>query len=419
MNSSRRNTEIIERGLDARWFLALKKIKRPLLLKSLTLDGRALEQAKKCFFVDERQNPVFVYPLLNQAHIEQSLHEISELRRQVCQKELVSSILTVYDKKLAEISRELELLLASVRGDWSGFMALNQLIYGACDTAIVSAIVNTINNKYGYFTEVSGRVVLKSLPSAEAIKAARYYFPGFENIIDEQLQYTSNQIAKLWSEKLSATLPHWQVVVDSTARQVLVSHRANTIFLPDHLRLSGVKLRKLFTHEIGTHVYRRVGGTSKKLQLLSIGLPAYQRAEEGIALVQEQLLQARITNFGGHDKYLAVAIASGAVDGVTKDFKDTYAILKEYFIKRHSKRHGAAHAAVLAQNRAWALTVRIFRGGNPELPGCCFMKDKIYREGNIYIWKLLEEHPEYFTNTFAGKFDPGNAEHRKLVQEFS
>ena len=49
-------------------------------------------------------------------------------------------------------------------------------------------------------------------------------------------------------------------------------------------------MRDLIVHEIGTHVVRRENGKRSKLRLLGIGLDNYERGEEGIATMREQVL---------------------------------------------------------------------------------------------------------------------------------
>ena len=64
-----------------------------------------------------------------------------------------------------------------------------------------------------------------------------------------------------------------------------------------------------------------------------------------------------------------------------------------------------------ATQYTWRLCCRIFRGGDPNIPGACFLKDKIYFEGNIKMWSELEKNPAQFEKVLLGKFDPTNKQH--------
>jgi len=68
---------------------------------------------------------------------------------------------------------------------------------------------------------------------------------------------------------------------------------------------------------------------------------------------------------------------------------------------------------------AWKLCVKIFRGGNPNIPGNCLLKEKIYREGGLAVWNVFREQPDVFALWSRGKFDLANPEQVDLVRQYS
>ena len=416
-----RNTTIAAEALDARWFLALKSIKRPLLLHSLALDSAFLALEKIKVIEEDGYNPVFRYSTLDISSIKVALAALLQLREQVCQEESNKSIAELYKGRLAELILEQEILLASVQGDWNAFNALNHKLYGEVNQDFAHELLSVVQQKTSVLNEMF-HIKLSALPvvpSQALFDKARQVVKGPDIAVVPDVVYSSENIVAVWNESLLDTMPKWRTVIDTRVMALLVAHKSRTIKIPPNLKMKAKRMRKLFVHEIGTHVYRREQGKHNKLQLYSIGLAGNQIIEEGLAIMRSQLLGNKFHYYGGFDKYLALAYAQGTVDGSPKDFNQTFNFLKAYFLDRLDRKSERQQNQTIAEERAWNCTVRIFRGGNPSIPGCCLLRDKIYHEGNRAIWQMFETNPEHFRIIMLGKFNPEDDLQRQMCIEYT
>ncbi len=415
-----RNYFIQTEAIDAEWFLALKAIRRPLVLRSLALDSVSLAEEKEKAFADSSYNPIFSYLRLDAMQIRDAYNQLLQLRDLVCQKETNPSIRTVYTERLTELMLEQELLLATAEQHWEKFADCNRQLYGDMNPAYVAEHLSVLQTRYHLFESFPlGSFAATPAPTQADFEAMKIALAGPDIVAVSDTLYTSDLVAEAWNAELERTIPGWKVVIDSTVVQMLVDHRHRTVRIPAGIRMSAKRMRKLFVHEIGTHVYRREQGKQSRLQLGSIGFAGYQPAEEGLAIMRAQLVSKRFYHFGGLDKYLVLALATGMVDGVPKDFAQTFQLLEQYYRARLT-RVGKTHLIdTVAKNRAWNSTVRVFRGGNPTVPGSCLLRDKLYHEGNRAMWQLGMTKPELLRGIFAAKFDPNNALQHALVLEYT
>ncbi len=414
-----RNDYILKHSVDARWFLALKSIRRPLLLNYYLISNEVLEREKQKVLSDKSYNPQFEYQNLDPSAIKTAKNNLLNLRRELWHEESNQSIKEAYLEKIDELLLEMDMLLSTTEGRFEDFANINIKKYGLLKPEIVSRRILLVQERFNLFSQIIKTENIKlAFPSSQTMENAKVIFSGGPDLEISNDLYTSDDICSLWQNEINKFANGWKVIVSNTSLYIFVNNKKRTVYIPLNLKMSKIKMRELFVHEVGVHVYRREIGKKAKLQLLSIGLSGYQIAEEGIALVREQLVGNKVNYYSGFDKYLALMYALGKVDGEKKDFKQTFTMLKTYYEKRSLKKHSSEVSKEIAINRAWGSTVRIFRGGNPTVPGCCFMRDKIYREGNIYIWELLSNSPDFFKDVYSGKFDPGQLKHRLLVEKF-
>lgn len=405
-----RNDFIKANARDAEWFLALKEIKRPLLLHALTIDLALVNIEKANVLCDPTYNPVFVYPNLNLDRIVEARKALIHLREQVCQKESNKSIQTLYTNRLDELILEQELLVAAATQDWEAFSEHNKKLYGEINnqaTAEQLHILHTRSSVFGNFENKSKSEA--ALPTLTEFQSAQKAVIGPDILVVPDKEYSSVEIQQLWNEELAVDMPGWKVVIDDSVFHMLVTHRNRTIKVPANLTMKGKRMRKLFLHEIGTHVFRREQGKKNTLQLSSIGLAQTMFVEEGLAIMRAQLAGSKFYQYGGFDKHLTLALATGCIDGVPKNFNETYHSMFEYYLDRLNRKKNSEQNATIAQNRAWNSTLRVFRGGNTNIAGCCLLRDKIYYEGNRMVWNLYITQPECFKHIMLGKFNPANA----------
>jgi hypothetical protein len=101
------------------------------------------------------------------------------------------------------------------------------------------------------------------------------------------------------------------------------------------------------------------------------------------------------------------------MDGVPRDFRSVYALMRDYYVLMHDTERDAER---VAERAAWDVCVRIFRGTTGQGVGTIFTRDIVYLEGNIGVWHMLSDNPSIFGSLFVGKFDPLNRTHVSALQ---
>lgn len=193
----------------------------------------------------------------------------------------------------------------------------------------------------------------------------------------------------------------------------VVNAHQRIIYIPDDEALAARKspltelgIRALAEHEIGVHVRRSCEAEKQPLMLLRIGLAGYLRGEEGLASYVQQKIEGG-SEYSGFDRYLAASLAIG-IDGVPRDFRSVYSIMRDYYVLTLSDTEARVSSACEA---AWQTCMRIFRGSTGEGAGTILTRDIVYLEGNIGIHNLLKKTPHVYDSLFIGKFDPLNSSH--------
>ena len=146
---------------------------------------------------------------------------------------------------------------------------------------------------------------------------------------------------------------------------------------------------------------------------LKSGWESSYDSEEGLALAMEQALKGKYKK-GGVEPYVSV----GLTYFDKKDFRDTFEIKWRLSALFEAKKTGEITDDIVnkAKEKAYTSVSRCLRGTD-ELP---FFKDLAYYNGITNIWKYLEKtrgDDLELTLLFAGKIDPSDAKHRRLVLE--
>jgi hypothetical protein len=114
---------------------------------------------------------------------------------------------------------------------------------------------------------------------------------------------------------------------------------------------------------------------------------------------------------------LSISLALG-LDGRPRDFRGVYEIMEKlHYFENIVEGKAPDEALTKAQTKAWAGTLRTFRGTDCSTPGVCFTKDIIYREGNISVWDIVKAKPEEMLRFSIGKYDPANSRHIAVLEQ--
>ncbi len=204
----------------------------------------------------------------------------------------------------------------------------------------------------------------------------------------------------------------WKVTISTDSKTAIsVDQETREVKIPSTRKLGVEKLRSLIAHEVGTHVARRVNGERGKLMILGLGLDRYEKGDEGVATMREQVLSEGISDFSGLEGHLAISLATG-LDGTPRNFRQTYEVLEAYFYHKSLRGGKAPEVAKKdAKTQAWTRAVRTFRGTSENAKGVAYTKDIVYREGNIGVWNVVREDLKEMLRLNVGKYDPANPRH--------
>jgi len=434
-------TALEVRTYDSQWWEEFQKIGLFEAYEFLEGNKEYRNQQKEAFLQDKIENPTFDYPHLSAEDLQRRENELLELKKKIIEQESNPVVKQAYRWKINEKIATLRMLQATLAGDMRRFRRWSEFIYGKPSSEIFAFTIGE--------TRQEAQKILEDPEASETLKEAAEnltrLLPQVNNISlslpEEETVTQAREASKKLLQKLIPELPEldkfdaplireaftqalqrlqaegWKVVIDeeSSKTGIAVSQESQEVRIPATRKTSKEKLVALILHEIGTHVQRRLKGERSHLLLLGAGLDRYEKAEEGIATMREQITKEKIEKYAGLEGHLAISLAMG-LDGQPRDFRKVFQILEALFYMRNLKRGKTPEEArKKAQSSAWTRCVRTFRGTDCKTRGACFTKDIIYREGNISIWKLVREHPEAMVKFDIGKYDPTNWRHLYIL----
>lgn len=177
----------------------------------------------------------------------------------------------------------------------------------------------------------------------------------------------------------------WHVRLLKGTEHARTYHRARSIsvgarYVP---RKSG-SARRIAVHEVIGHAKRG---------------PQVTVAEaEGFAILLEQLTLSKFT-FRRSFRYLAAALAWGTI-GKPLTFRETFERLWRVMVV------ATLYNEDEARSHAFDECTRVFRGGLPAVAGAVYLKDAVYFDANIAMWRILSETPlsyNQFVDCIEGK----------------
>lgn len=433
-------------SLDSKWYQRFEQLGAFQAYEYLDGDKQHRETERQKFLSEDSENPNLDYPKINVDRLSRDEEALLQLKKEVVGNETKELVKQVYRWRLNEKIAELRMLRAVATGDMKRFQRYSEFVYGKPSPEIFAFTVKNLRETATSQLisddpniKNAAQELIDLLP-ADLPTTANYQLPQESDIaiVHEQTlkelgnllnldtatgtegkQYTADEIREIFQASLeSLQAEGWSVVVDTSSKSgISVDQEHRKIKIPESRKLAFAKLQSLVAHEVGTHVARRIKGERSKLQLLGLGLDRYEKGEEGVATMREQVLGESIEDFAGLDGHLAISLAIG-VDGKPRDFRDVYKIMEKYFyLKALSSGKTPEDALKSAQTSAWNRTVRTFRGTDCKTKGICFTKDIVYREGNIGVWEVAKKTPEEILRFSVGKYDPANDRHIWILNQ--
>ena len=232
-------------------------------------------------------------------------------------------------------------------------------------------------------------------PSEELLRAARELIE-VEQIDEKSVgQFDSATAVDLFNRAFEHLgIDNWAARVEpEMAARMSVNASSGLVRIRNGIILAEPELRRLFVHELGTHVFRSINGGSHKLKVFATGTGAYTSTEEGFAVFNEQkaglLASADLRRYA-----LRVVAASLAKD---HSFRDVFESIRGY----------------TNDSEAFDIAIRSKRGmADLEEPGAD-NKDCVYLSGWRDVSAAAESNPDISTVLMLGKF---GLQHLELIQ---
>jgi len=407
--------------LDERWFEQLRNIcSHTDEIELLQQYTHITQEEKDAFLHNETENPrlVFKKNIPNNAVSE----SIDSMLIDLNESEKDTIVLDLYQQKLMRRLLRDQLVKAAWQQNDVDFYKQSALLYGKPKKKYFVYIAHKVTLLANQ-RMVSHPVVAKRLKKimskidVSQVKISADILPP--PVSDGDVIVSADQAVCVFKAALDRlAITGWTVVVDTTGTRsrFSVAPLHQIIYIPSTEKLlqrsdklTTVRLEGLAEHEVGVHVRRGFEGAHSKLMLLQIGLDSYLPGEEGLAAYSQQQIEGA-EEFYGFDRYLAASLAVG-MDGIKRDFRTVFAIMTDYYTL-----HLNTTSLSLAQNAAWEVCTRIFRGTTGKTPGTILTKDIVYFEGNIEMWHLISDRPAIFESLFIGKYNPLIPRHIKSLQ---
>jgi hypothetical protein len=274
------------------------------------------------------------------------------------------------------------------------------------------------SKKWQELLKIAPKTCPIELPSLETIERVREEtkteFAPLLKLVPEEEVFEAQQIEEIFLEALEEIEAEgWEVAVEGDRSVLTADQEKKKIIIPAARKMARLEVQQRLLHEIGTHVLRRINGEKSCFGLLGVGFPKYLPGEEGVAILREQILEEGTElTFSRLDRHLAIGLALLGYGVSHYDFKEVFELMQEFYRVAEGMEEKAA------QEAAWQVCWRTYRGTTCETKGACYTKDIVYHEGNLALWAALEKG-ECESATFnVGKFDPANWLHRRALEEF-
>ena len=341
-----------------------------------------LDEARRDFLQSPAEYPTLVYRSTDHVALRAQIEALEPGSRQRLSLELVDASIL-----LRESPTEQHL---------AHFRAINQELYGEPDRiyaeAILGRAIRKASGKYDDIAAYISRAVPGVDASTDLYKPNSELFSTLRGYLVRYCDFENMDTEKTLPELLEDALQRsglaergWIVRLTDDA------HHASTVHHNKRIRIgkgyqprTSTRKRQIVTHEVYGHALRGQQGDVSE--------------SEGFAVLLEQLVFDRYSSRRTY-RFLAAALGWGSVDR-PRNFIETYEILWRVIVS------GGHYDKVDAKAHAFSECLRVFRGGQPDIPGAVFLKDSLYFKANLAIWQRFEQSPplyDEFVDFIEGK----------------
>lgn len=329
------------------------------------------------------------------------------------------------------------------------FAHYNQFVYGQPDERIYVDTVDWFRQQANEATDSSAASVrqaaddvLAALPDQggkrsgllpdpevfEAIRRQHFQDGGYYTLLlaGVSLPPTGKVPREIGDTALQTVLDNLHsdyAIADAAGSTWSVAHATGQVKRPANYNMVRQRFIGLgLGHEIGSHLLEYVNGQRSGLRLLSSGLDRYEQANEGRAVIREQVVYESFADFAKlvrwQDilrRHFAISLAEGLA-GDKLAFPDVFKLVNDVdrLWERQKLPDDPAAADAKADKRTWDLLTRVLKGTDGQ--GGAYRKDIVYLEGNLACWQLAKRHPELIALGDLGKFNIADPRHIALLQ---
>jgi hypothetical protein len=364
---------------------------------------------KSLFLGNKIKNPVFDYPDLEKTGIEAWKKELISLKEDIVGQENNTVLKRVCLEKVENKITETKILRSFIEKDETGFLENNFKLYGKPSRKLYNFCI-------GYFRD-------ERFNENKLNKYLNVFEKNTRNEIDEYLDnislegsFDQEKIKEIFNKVIKHTgFGGWKAEISTSSRVgFILDHDKKMVVIPQGKTLAGEKLKGLISHEIGVHLLRRIRGEKLGNPLFYLGLPGYERGEEGVGTLKEMALERKGFNPDHIVVALGICFALGYEKNIKKDFRSVFENILGLIIS--SQKNLSEDEA---KNKAWNMCSRIFAVPDWKPEGLCLTRDYIYLDGVLRILDLIDRGEEKYLDLKIGKYDPANKEHIKIAKELS
>lgn len=285
--------------------------------------------------------------------------------------------------------------------------------------------------KLGYSADAEKQVeeqkTQEILPDSRYGEIIKQRFGSVLDLVKEGEQYDPSAMGELFTEAFTKmaeveddeTWNDWSVEYADKDVLSVVSDILKVRIGKNRASETSEGMQKLLAHELLVHAARAQHARKLTNPQLVTGLPGYLDAEEGLGILHEAAISGEIPAKAA-DRYIDIGIAKGLL-GRQPSRRE----LIEIVALRLELRESSDEESDDYKRRARAHVNRFYRGGHgDEGPAshAVFTKDAVYYVGYQKICAYINQEldsgknpEELFDYLLAGKFDPTNESHVRIV----
>lgn len=366
--------------------------------------------------------------------------------------DLDADVKQLYRWKVNEHIANVNMLVASSKGDMVDFRRWNEFIYGKPDEAIYRGALDWVAHDAEVVLAKPGQNQ-PTIDSAQRVLDMLADKRGYRELLSpdaktfEMVRNDHMQPMGYYGLLLAGVeMPEGKInneVGDPIIQQVLTNIGSakgirdasgstwsvgdSAVLRPASYNMVPKRFQGLAAgHEIGSHELERTNGKRGPLALVAKGLDRYESGNEGRAVIREQVVYETFDEFGKlvgwRDilrRHIAISFASGVGEESPQSSSQTYDFMNTidlmYQTKLKPNEPDLAFAA--AQKNTDALLTRVLKGTDGQ--GGAYLKDKVYLEGHVSNWlQAARGGATAISEGDLGKFDIANDRHILTLQKF-